>query len=295
MPRHCWRPKPPLLYHQRDGRRVQASQAVHRSVLVSARWLSSLSQTSSCLVLCSGFGRLRHATAAAASTQAASAALASAAHASAASAAHAALMANVTSAAAAQAVSHAAYAAALPATQAAPHLPAAQWSLSLSHTSSCPPLRYSFQYAKHRACCSFGAIVASRSPSVASRRSLSKLLVQPRVVRRPSASEWGALHPTSCYLRPSAASRRSLLEQRLSRGGCGAGTRRRQRRRRKRRRPRRRLRHRRLRHQQRLRRWRGMRLRLRRHRLLRTRRMRRRPLPAARWSLSLSRRRADSR
>jgi len=141
MRRRRWRPKPLLLYHQRDGRQIQASRAVHRSVLVSARRSSSPSQTSSCPVLCSGFERLRHATAAAASTQAASAALASAAHASAASAAHAALTAYVTSAAAAQAVSHAAYAAALSATQAAPHLPAARWSLSLSHTSSCPPLR----------------------------------------------------------------------------------------------------------------------------------------------------------
>jgi len=105
--------------------------------LPSARWSSSLRQTSICPPLRSGFERLWHATAAA-SAQAASVALAMAAQVSAASTAHAALAAYAT--AASQAALLAAYAAASLAAQAASHIRLARWSSSLSQTSSSPPL-----------------------------------------------------------------------------------------------------------------------------------------------------------
>jgi len=70
--------------------------------------------------------------------------------------------------------------------------------------------------------CSFGASRCSLPLSTGLGRlaplSRSSLLVQLRDVRRPSASERVASRPASCHLRTSAASRRSLLEQRLSRG-----------------------------------------------------------------------------
>ena len=86
-------------------------------------------------------------------------------------------------------VSHAAYAAASVAAQADSLLPAARWSLSLSQTSSSPPLRSglgtstSSPYLFGVSRCS--AVYSPRPQCVV--RSRSSPLMQPRAVRRPLA------------------------------------------------------------------------------------------------------------
>jgi len=160
-----------------------ATQAI--PALPSARWSSSLRQTSICPPLRSGFERLWDATAAALA-QAASVALAMAAHVSAASTAHAVLAAYAT--AASQAAFLAAYAAASLSAQAGSPLPAARWSLSLNQRSSCPPLRSglgtstSSPYLFGVSRCS--AVYSLLPQCVA--RSQSSPLLQPRADRRPS-------------------------------------------------------------------------------------------------------------